>query len=98
MSIQQYIDNLERHHRTGIAREHTYRRDLQTLVSELLPGVLVINEPARIDCGVPNYILTRKDISLGQNAAKEIRLDRESLVPERSYDQEVSSEEPHHFQ
>lgn len=46
MGIQQYIDNLDRHHRNSIAREQTYRRDLQTLVSELLPGVLVINEPA----------------------------------------------------
>jgi len=27
----------------------------------ILPNVLVTNEPARVDCGAPDYVLTRKD-------------------------------------
>lgn len=70
--ITNYIDNLNKRYKTGISREHTYRGDLQQLLECLLDDVLVTNEPARIECGSPDYILTQSDIPLGYIEAKDI--------------------------
>lgn len=72
MNISQYVQHLNTRYQTGISREHSYRGDLQNLLSALLPHVLVTNEPARVACGAPDYILTRKDIPLGYMEAKDI--------------------------
>lgn len=75
MPIKTYLNNLQTRYQTGIAREHSYRGDLQNLLSTLLPDVLVTNEPARIACGAPDYILTRKEIPIGYIEAKDIGVD-----------------------
>ena len=82
MPIKTYLNNLQTRYQTGIAREHSYRGDLQNLLSTLLPDVLVTNEPARIACGAPDYILTRKEIPIGYIEAKDIGVDlnHKSLV------------------
>lgn len=59
--IEEYIAELDRQFRTGIAREHTYRPALQRLLSAMLPRLVVSNEPARQACGAPDYILLRKE-------------------------------------
>jgi hypothetical protein len=41
----------------------------------ILPDVLVTNEPARVDCGAPDYVLTRKEIPIGYIEAKDIGVD-----------------------
>jgi len=75
MTIQQYIDKITVLHKTGNAREHSYRGDLQNLIMAILPDVLVTNEPARVSCGAPDYVLTRKDIPIGYIEAKDIGVD-----------------------
>jgi len=70
--IETYIKSIATRYATGIAREHSYRGDLQTLLEALNPGVLVTNEPARIACGAPDYILTRNNIPIGYIEAKDI--------------------------
>ncbi|MBD3308657.1 adenine methyltransferase, partial [candidate division KSB3 bacterium] len=70
--IHDYIKHLKTRYTTGIAREHSYRGDLQTLVESLNPGVLATNEPARIACGAPDFILTRNNIPVGYVEAKDI--------------------------
>lgn len=72
MTIQQYLDNISKRYSTGISREHSYRGDLQTLLGTILPDILVTNEPARIKCGAPDYVLTKKDIPIGYIEAKDI--------------------------
>lgn len=72
MTAQQYIDNLNNRFQTEISREHAYRGDLQLVLETLLKDVQVINEPARIACGAPDYILTRKDIPLGYIEEKDV--------------------------
>lgn len=78
MSIQDYLTKLNTLYITGNAREHSYRGDLQNLLMDILPGVLVTNEPARVTCGAPDYVLTRKDIPLGYIEAKDIGIDLNS--------------------
>lgn len=60
MNIKDYISKLNEQFRTGIAREHSYRPALQQMMSSILEDMVVTNEPARIDCGAPDYIISRK--------------------------------------
>ena len=77
MTIQQYITKLDTLYKTGNAREHSYRGDLQNLIMAILPDVLVTNEPARVDCGAPDYVLTHRktEVPLGYIEAKDIGQD-----------------------
>jgi len=72
MTISEYIKNVGKRYKTGISREHSYRGDLQNLLEGMFKNVLVTNEPARIDCGAPDFILTHKDVPIGYIEAKDI--------------------------
>lgn len=72
MTIQQYIDSINRRYKQGNATEHTFRGDLQQLIESLVPEIRATNEPKRQTCGAPDYILTRKDIPVGFIEAKDI--------------------------
>ena len=72
MNIQQYIANVSALFNSGKSTEHSYRGDLQQLLTSLLVGVVVTNEPKRIECGAPDYILTRKDVPIGYIEAKDV--------------------------
>ncbi|TBW26988.1 type ISP restriction/modification enzyme [Gramella sp. KN1008] len=78
MTIAEYLSHLNRLYLTGHAREHSYRGDLQTLLSTLLPDILVTNEPARVSCGAPDYMLSRKGVPVGYVEAKDIGVDLDS--------------------
>jgi predicted helicase len=86
MTIQQYIEKINILFKTGNAREHSYRGDLQNLIMAILPDVLVTNEPARVDCGAPDYVLTRKDIPIGYIEAKDIGVDLGSKTLKEQFD------------
>ena len=86
MTIAEYLQAVDKQYRTGIAREHSYRGDLQQLLTTLCPGVLVTNEPARIACGAPDYILTKKDIPVGYVEAKDINVDIGSKSLKEQFD------------
>ena len=72
MTLEQYIDNLDKRYRLGNATEHTFRGDLQQLLESLVPSIRATNEPKRQSCGAPDYILTKKDIPVGFIEAKDI--------------------------
>lgn len=78
MTIQQYIDKINTRYKTGITTEHSFRGDLQNLLETLLPDILTTNEPTRIKCGAPDYILTKKDIPIGYIEAKDLAADLNS--------------------
>ena len=86
MNLQQYITKINTLFQTGNAREHSYRGDLQNLLMAILPDVLVTNEPARVACGAPDYVLTRKDIPIGYIEAKDIGVDLNSKTLKEQFD------------
>ena len=86
MTIQKYLDKINTLYKTGNAREHSYRGDLQNLIMAILPDVLVTNEPARVDCGAPDYVLTRKDVPIGYIEAKDIGVDLGSKTLKEQFD------------
>lgn len=77
MTLTIYLSNVHKHFSSGAATEHTYRGDLQALLSQLLPGLLVTNEPKRQQCGAPDYIISRETkgrdaLEVGYIEAKDI--------------------------
>jgi len=91
MNLTHYIDNINKRFQTGISREHAYRGDLQTVLETILKDIQVINEPARIACGAPDYILMRKDIPVGYIEAKDIAVDLNSKSLKEQFDRYKAS-------
>lgn len=54
------------------AGEHAYRSALQNYVESMERGVDAINDPARIRCGAPDFIVCRKRVPVGYIEAKDI--------------------------
>ncbi len=86
MTIPEYLENLNRRYKTGLSTEHTYRGDLQSLLESMAQGVQVTNEPSRVACGAPDYILTRKNIPVGYIEAKDIGVDLKSKTLVEQFD------------
>lgn len=72
MTIEEYLDNVNKRYRIGNATEHTFRGDLQQLIESLSPGFRATNEPKRQSCGAPDYIITKRGIDVGYIEAKDI--------------------------
>ncbi len=72
MTLDQYIDNINKRYKLGNATEHTFRGDLQQLLESLVPDIRATNEPKRQSCGAPDYIITKKEIPVGFIEAKDI--------------------------
>ena len=75
MTPTDYLKQLDEIHKAGNATEHTYRAALQSLLETTLPGIAVTNEPKQIECGAPDYVLTRNAIPLGYIEAKDLDKD-----------------------
>jgi len=67
-----YLQELQRNLSTGSATEHTHRSALRALLEATGDGVQAINEPQRIECGAPDYIITRATTPIGYVEAKDI--------------------------
>jgi len=63
-SVHEYIRAVEKELARGIATEQTYRPALKTLVESLETGVTATNEPRRIECGAPDFIVTTARLPL----------------------------------
>ena len=75
MTPKSYLKQLDEIHKAGNATEHTYRAALQSLLETTLPDIAVTNEPKQIECGAPDYVLTRNAIPLGYIEAKDLDKD-----------------------
>jgi predicted helicase len=81
---QTYLNQIERAYVRGDATEHTHRPYLKTLVESLQSGITATNEPKRIACGAPDYIITKGtiaqgEIPLGYIEAKDVGKDLDRL-------------------
>ena len=79
MNLSDYILAVNILYRSGLATEHSYRGDLQRLLTSLCPRINVTNEPANVtDCGNPDYVITNGDITVGYIESKDIGKDLNS--------------------
>jgi len=70
--VQEYLKEIQKHLSAGIATEHTYRSALGHLLESFAKGITATNEPKRVQCGAPDFIVTRGETPLGYVEAKDI--------------------------
>jgi Type ISP C-terminal specificity domain/N-6 DNA Methylase len=70
--LDDFISRVVKTHQTGAATEHSYRPSLETLISSLADEVTALNEPKRVACGAPDFIVQRKSIVIGHIEAKDV--------------------------
>lgn len=80
-----YSDAIAANLKAGNATEHTHRPALKTLLEGMgaqtgAPGIRATNEPQRIACGAPDYILTRGLLPLGYVEAKDVGLNLDKIA------------------
>lgn len=71
-TLKQYLATLENALKIGNATEHTHRTTLKLLLESFDPHITATNEPKRIACGAPDYILTRDSFTIGYIEAKDV--------------------------
>lgn len=75
--LKTYLDAIAANIKAGNATEHTHRPALKSLLEAIgaqtgATDILATNEPQRIACGAPDYIITRGLLPLGYVEAKDI--------------------------
>jgi len=70
--IFEYLKEIEKEASRGVATEHTYRPALKKLVEGFDKGIVAVNEPKRTACGAPDYLISRRNLTLGYIEAKDI--------------------------
>src|SRR5438105_2524448 len=81
--LRDYLKNIEKAYQKGNATEHTYRSDLKELIESFLPGITATNEPKRVKCGAPDYVVERNttgaNLTIGYVEAKDIEVDLDGI-------------------
>jgi len=67
-----YLKELQKSLSTGQATEQTHRPALKSLLEAVGENITAINEPQRIECGAPDYIVTRAGTPVGYVEAKDV--------------------------
>lgn len=67
-----YASELKAKFKFKEAGEHAYRSALQNYVESMERGIDAINDPARIDCGAPDFIVLKTGVPVGYIEAKDI--------------------------
>src|SRR4030042_4557689 len=72
ISISNYIQALQKELEAGNATEHTHRTALKILLESLGGKITATNEPQRIKCGAPDFIITKGTLTIGYIETKDI--------------------------
>lgn len=67
-----YLHTIEKELLAGNATEHTHRPTLKALIEELAAGVTATNEPRRIECGAPDFVVSKGVLTIGYIEAKDV--------------------------
>ena len=68
--IAEFVTRIKAIHATGRATEHSYRSAFERLFTAL--GVTALNEPRRVKCGAPDFIVSHGEIVIGHLEAKDV--------------------------
>lgn len=75
-SLQLYLREIQRNLSAGNATEHTHRPALKKLIESLASGVTATNEPKRVECGAPDFVVSRRTghgpVTIGYIEAKDV--------------------------
>ncbi|MFM7440548.1 MAG: hypothetical protein ACKO2V_18455 [Snowella sp.] len=70
--FEKYFQEISAIYQAGNATEHSYRPALKNLIESLASGIQAINEPKRIQCGSPDFLITQERLEIGYLEAKDI--------------------------
>jgi hypothetical protein len=70
--LRQYLRVIEKELVAGNSTEHTHRPALKGLLESLAPGITATNEPSRIECGAPDFVINKKVLTVGYIEAKDV--------------------------
>lgn len=79
MIIDDFLNTVTSVYKTGEATEHSYRSALETLLRALGDDIAAINEPKRVKCGAPDFIVQLDDIAIGHLEAKDLDVDLRNM-------------------
>ena len=71
-ALQIYLQTIQKIYQTQKATEHSYRPALQEFIQSFGDKLTVTNEPKRIACGAPDFVISQKFQELGYIEAKDI--------------------------
>ncbi|MCB1561103.1 MAG: hypothetical protein KDI75_08425, partial [Xanthomonadales bacterium] len=75
-ALKSYLDAIAQALKAGNATEHTHRPALKTLLEGIADGgIRATNEPRHIECGAPDFIISRGLVPLGYVEAKDVGID-----------------------
>ncbi len=72
MDFKEYIQTIDQLYHVGNTTEHSFRGALASYLQSLLKNFVVTNEPRRIDCGAPDYVITQKNVPVAFLEAKDV--------------------------
>jgi predicted helicase len=70
--INIFIKKVTSIYETGVATEHSYRSAIESLFTDLSASIRALNEPKRVACGAPDFIVQRGVLAIGHVEAKDI--------------------------
>ena len=71
--MREYIKNLNIQFKTKKAREHSYRGAFEEFLKKVIDeDVVITNEPARVEVGAPDFVISKNNIPLCYIEAKDI--------------------------
>lgn len=70
--VSDFIAKVQSVYKTGAATEHSYRSAFEALFSGL--GVTALNEPKRVKCGAPDFIISSGEVVIGHVEAKDLHI------------------------
>lgn len=72
-ALNDYLHSIEKAFAAGNATEHTHRPALKKLIEDLAgTGTTATNEPQRIKCGAPDFIITKGSLTIGYAETKDV--------------------------
>ncbi|PKQ04448.1 MAG: DNA methyltransferase, partial [Alphaproteobacteria bacterium HGW-Alphaproteobacteria-11] len=78
-AIGDYLSRIQTVAKSGKATEHSYRSAIESLFHAMDASVMALNEPKRVDCGAPDFIIQRRGIVIGHVEAKDLDVDLRGL-------------------
>ncbi|MCC6946410.1 MAG: N-6 DNA methylase [Bradyrhizobiaceae bacterium] len=70
--FKNYLSQMEAALRAGNATEHTHRPSLKALLEASDKTLTATNEPSRIECGAPDFIISKSSLTLGYIEVKDV--------------------------
>ncbi len=70
--VTAYLKNVEKELQAGNTTEHSHRPHLKNLIESCNKDILAINEPKRVKCGAPDYIVVKEQTPLGYIECKDV--------------------------